>query len=311
MARSKNSSLGIRRYNKVLTETRKALKKEGKDLTYRQAQAYVSRYVYPALKKVPNYKLHKTVINREAKTVIKHVPPEELDLTKHLSPGEKLSEILHSAVTFREFWEMEDIIRTALPQNINVLISGGAAGSVGPFVAKDFNRVIGQWHKVLAKIRNAASTRSKKQGESGRYTWTGVIRPMPGRPDNGNVKNYLIDFLLSDADGDVLSHEGEVPTDVIPFPIAEETLAQGTTRRKKLDKFKQRIKKHKKKHKAKPKAKETKVTTTRKLTPKQLLNITENRVKELELLRQDFKDGIYTKSEYKKERQKIINKYPV
>ena len=39
------------------------------------------------------------------------------------------------------------------------------------------------------------------------------------------------------------------------------------------------------------------------------VRIDEARTKALELLRDDYKDGIFTKEEYKSERQKIIDKY--
>ena len=63
------------------------------------------------------------------------------------------------------------------------------------------------------------------------------------------------------------------------------------------------VKRKERKDKGKKRKKTTKKSTSEKV------RLAELRVKELELLREDFKDGIYTKSEYKSEREKLLKKY--
>lgn len=303
--RNKNSALGIIRYNKVLAASRKALKKQGYDLSYNEARTYVSNYIYPALKRVPTYRLYNTVITKEADRVIKYNEPGAATV-----PDDDNIDFLNwGELQGLEFWQIPEVMETLMPDNANVQINAGSAGEIKKFKASSWGRKLNQWHEILTNIRFAASTPDKPGGQSGEYYWVPIVKHIPGKPNNRAIENYVIEFSLHSLQyGGLFNEKPEEEKEITPIE-PKGTREKGSKKREKSKEFQKKIKEKKKEFLQKQKSK--KVQLKRKPTASQLIKISQLRNHELDLLRKDFKDGIYTKAQYKKERQKIINKYPI
>lgn len=307
--RNSNSSLGIRRYNKVVAATRKELKRKGYKLSYNEARKYVSEYVYPSLRKVPNYKLFKTTITKEADKVFKHMPPNEVDLTTKVPFDESIHSIDWNAMKkYIQFWDLDNLMEL-VPSMMDVKVNGGPAGSIPIFKANDFPDHKQEWFDILTNIRIVSSTPDSPSGKSGVFIWTAVLLHKNDHPFNPNVSNYIIEFRL-DSDEEIsdfgMLHDMEPIPNTEEMPLAPEgTYEKGSEKRKKSDEFKELLKKKSKKF-----FDEQRKKNQPKFTKKEIISLTKKRVKELELLSKDFDRGIYTKAQYKKEREKIIKKYP-
>lgn len=309
--RNKNSSLGIRRFNKVVSETRKAAKQEGKSLSFAQARKYVSEYVYPSLKKIPTYKLHKTVINKKAKTVFKHVPPEE---TEFIPKNENVDYLNWAEMIGIEFYELEEVITTVVPKQMIVQINAGQFGIVRYFKAGDFKKIRNEWVKIREDIREIAASKENPSGKSGSFYFAGILFHLKGKPDNKSIKNNGIEFdLLSDEFGEVFKPLNEIQKNRREIEPKGER-KKGTKKRKLSEKLKEKKKENTREHRRTEELK--KKLGTSKGAASEILKIKKEEKaiqksieREINTLFQAYKEGIYTKKEFKEEREKIINRF--
>lgn len=303
--RSKNSALGLIRYNKVVAETRKALKKSGHDISYNEARKYVSNYVYPSLKGIPTYKLHKTVINRKASTLIRHIPPESVQEVPY---EDDVRNIGWGSFFENNFWQLQNILETRFPGQLTVFVNAGPLGQTERFKVSDLYKHLEKIQEIIENVRLLSPTVKSSSGDSGAFHWDFILSLLPGHPDNHDAKNYICEIGLVNSKTleDIHAESKDILEHQVPIAPAPKNLRKGTEERAKLDKYKKLLKQKSKEFFEKQKH----VQLAKKPTAKQLIKLNEQKLKELELLRQDYKDGIFTKAQYKKEREAINKKYP-
>lgn len=308
--RSANSSLGIKRFNKVLSETRKVLKKSGKDIPFDTARKYVSEFVYPHFNKIPTFKLTKKSINLQAKKVIRTIPPED---TSIISKKDNIDYLNWGDITGVEFYELEEIIKTVIPKDMIIQINAGKLGIIPFFKAKNWKLVRPEWIDLREEIREFAVTPEKASGASGSFLFYAQPFHLKGKPVNKNIKNNGIEFrLISDKYGDVYKEFKNIENEKVDIE-AKGTREKGTKKRKLSEKLKELKKKKKKEHeevnKIKKKGKNKSEVKDMLELRKTQLKIQRSIEKERRTLLESFKLGLISKKEYRKENEAIAKRY--
>lgn len=143
----------------------------------------------------------------------------------------------------------------------------------------------------------------------------------PNKKDDGQPCSYYVLVTLENSSYDQNLKDGEVYGQMTEGDLSEEQIAQREERRKQRDKLmKQKASKKEAKQRERPKEVEPKSITKTKGTPKEESNIELEKIKleksrvealksVLDILRQDFKDGILTKRQYLQRQKQIIEKF--
>jgi hypothetical protein len=278
--------IGLKRYNKILSITLKDLKKRGVEYDINEVRKEVSA-IYPSFKDVAPSRIgKKDVIN---KIESNKEPKEDTILIN-------ATEIPRSWFdTETEWYELEKLIidfNDTYPEIPIVLKSAENELRI--------EGVIGEYSgSILADFVNE-KLRDEFGNESG-YFFFGI----PAWQDRKN-KTYAF-FGTDDADlppNIITDFKPIEPKKQKEIDKREDELKQKKSDKKKQDK-KKLPKGEKKKPAPAPKKEEPKQEVKKGLSDIQSSNLT----KQLELLREDFKDGVYTKDEYKLKRDELINKY--
>lgn len=143
----------------------------------------------------------------------------------------------------------------------------------------------------------------------------------PNKKDDGQPCSYYVLVTLEDSSFDQNLKDGEVYGQMTEGDLSEEEIAQREERRRQRDKLmKQKATKKEAKQRERPKEVEPKSITKTKSQPKdestlelEKIRLEKSRVEALksvlDILRQDFKDGILTKRQYLQRQKQIIEKF--
>jgi hypothetical protein len=143
----------------------------------------------------------------------------------------------------------------------------------------------------------------------------------PNKKDDGQPCSYYVLVTLENSSFDQNLKDGEVYGQMTEGDLSEEQIAQREERRKQRDKLmKQKASKKEAKQRERPKEVEPKSITKTKGTPKEESNIELEKIRleksrvetlksVLDILRQDYKDGILTKRQYLQRQKQIIEKF--
>jgi hypothetical protein len=187
MAVNKNkvkvSSLkGVRLYNYLLKQLGEENKKYPKQqrLGITERRKIVSQKLYPKFSKDP--KLLVSSVNRDIRGIIKGLPPKEVCNPLYLAEA-YLSNI--------EFYEIDNHIRSVLPDCLDVRVNAGSLGKTKIFNTNGYQYQADGVRKIIENIRIELA-----QNTSGLAYFDGVAKLKPRKPNDGNPKNYYIEFVL-------------------------------------------------------------------------------------------------------------------
>ena len=141
----------------------------------------VSTELYPKYKKLGNVTAKE--INADLNQIIKGLPPEEICNPLYLS---------ESYLAFIPYYDIDNHIRTVLPDCLDVRVSAGQYGTTKIFNTMKYNYHADGVRKIVEKIRS-------KIGEldSGEVPYfSGIIELKYRRKNNGSPDNYYVDYIL-------------------------------------------------------------------------------------------------------------------
>lgn len=246
--RNINSSIGIKRFNKILKQTRATLKRDHINISYRDAVRYTSNFVVPALKKTPNHRLFKTRIGRETQKIIKVIPPEDF-INYPVPESENVFYLNWGEIVFNaDFWQIILTMEELIPNPLFVQIEAGKMGRISKFKRSQY-----QPHKekklkqIIEEIRSFASSPQAPYGKSNEYNWSVSLFHKNGTAEDGLMKNYVIVFeLVSDK---LIINEKEVSiagySKTVISPKGKRT--KGSPKKEKAKEFEKKKKKEKSK----------------------------------------------------------------
>ena len=143
----------------------------------------------------------------------------------------------------------------------------------------------------------------------------------PNKKDDGQPCSYYVLVTLENSSYDQKLKDGEIYGQMTEGDLSEEQIAQREERRKQRDKLmKQKASKKQAKERERPKEVEPKSITKTKAKPKlesslelEKIRLEKSRVEVLksvlDILRQDYKEGILTKRQYLQRQKQIIEKF--
>jgi|688.fasta_scaffold25578_14 hypothetical protein len=325
----------LRLYARVVRATRKELAAAGVTTDYKTARAFTSEFIYGEYRgsDTPS-KIKITEIRKYAKGIIE----EQLGIAP--TPPPPRFEFIDPRIINEvdvdgvNYWEINDFLTGAGDTNIlqSRALQGANQGKnlrfeviadiedrTGELTLLEYDGVDSGVLNIIERIRRVTNN------GSGPY-FSGTVGKREGFTDESDPNTYILQFILYINDEPVVSPDETVT----PLPRAAMTQAEieefQRQRRLKLDK-KDEIDK-KKEEIARAKARKTAVRPTKKKKVKEpeptpaaepkkakktrgdrVLELNEQKLKELDMLRKDYDDGILTKREYKKDRQRIMEQY--
>lgn len=316
-------------YHKVVKATLKELKQEGVVADYASARKFSSTYVYGKFKGQPASKVKVADIRNYAKEIIDQLnkAPKPIEFADPRMIGEQ-------EVSGINWFDLDDYLSTEIKslyalaggKDLRIEVLAGDYGRSGEFNLSDYEYVSTGIRDIIERVRQDSPYVSS---EPYPY-WEGYYGIRAGNKDDGNVDSYVLQIILVEGGQPVVapqSVETLPPTEVITEEEFKRRNAESQKRlaeeqerqkaRKQAEKMRKRkeaarptkkvkVKEAPKPEEAKPEKEEKPDKTTR---GKQVLQLNEQKLKELDMLRRDLDDKIITKAEYKKERDRIMRNY--
>ena len=284
MAKNKYSNLkGIKLYNTLLGELSRANEKapNRQKLSQREKRKIVSEQLYPKYKNAPQI-LAKSV-TRDINGIIRKLAPAEICNPLYLS---------EAYLAFVEYWEIDNHIRTVLPECLEVRVNAGDFGVTKIFNTSNYSYYSNGVQKIIEAIREEMGN------TSGRAYFNGIVKVKPRRSDDGNPANYFVDYVLYVNDSPEADDEGR------KFKLPKKADKKVEKVRDVLvEKFKV-LEKEKRKRKRQAKKKFEETPEGRKQKQQKI-------IRELLIqLRLLYEYGAITWQEYERQRKKYLNKKP-
>lgn len=309
-------------FGKVVGATRKELEASGVPTTYRDAQKFASLYVYGNFKGQTKGKVKVEDIRNYTKYVLdqlKQIPPP-IEFADPRMIGEQ-------EVTSINWFDIDDFLETQIRslyalsggKDLRFEVIGGEYGRTGELILSQYEYVSSGVRDIVERIREYSPYVSSSDYPS----WEGYYGLRAGFKDDGNPNSYVLQIILVEGGNPVVapqSLETLPPQEVVSEDEYKRRLTEVQRRikeeqeRQRQRKVAEKMRKRKgaerptKKVKVKemPKGEEKIDKTTR---AKEVVKLNELKLKELELLRKDLDDKIINKTEYKKERDRIMKNY--
>lgn len=275
---------GIKLYNfllKQLTEQNKKSTTKQK-LSISSKRKIVSEQLYPKYKN--QEKVSVTELKKDIRGVVRGLAPKEICNPLYLS---------EAYLAFVEYYEIDNHIRTVLPDCLDVKVNAGSMGKTKIFNTSSYSYYSTGVRKIIENIR-----KELEENSSGLAEFSGVVKVKPNRPNDGNGDNYYVEFILSINN---IPEADETPAD-FDLPKKEEKKVEKVRdvlaeRFNKLQKEKQKRKRRAKKE-AQKKAAEKPEAKRKKLT----LEIRNS----INALRRLLKAKLITKEEFEIQKQSLM-----
>ena len=182
MARVNKKELkGLKLYNyllKRLGEENKKLPKKLK-LGISQKRKIVSETLYPKFKNKP---ISLTEISKSVKSQARKLPPSEICNPLYLSD---------SYLSFVEFFEIDNHIKSILPPCLDVKVNAGIYGKTKIFNTSTYSYYSDGVRTITEAIRHKLA-----HEKSGIAYYNGVRKLKPRKKNDGNPNNYYIEYVL-------------------------------------------------------------------------------------------------------------------
>ena len=270
---------GLKLYNYLVRRLGEENKKLGntQQVGAAKRRSIVSKEIYPKFK---NRKFTLRDINSELRRVVKILPPKEICNPLYLS---------EAYLAFVEYYEIDNHIRTVLPDCIDVKVNAGDYGKTKIFNTMNYSYYDSGVRKIIENIREGLA-----QNESGMAYFSGVVKLKKGKKNNGIPDNYYVEYILyvnDEAVGDDSSVDFDLP--------AKEQKKVDDINTFLASKFKE-LQKEKRKRKRIAKKKEPK-------KPSELKKEVSSKVNEvIKSLRELNKLGLISKADFEKQRKRLL-----
>jgi hypothetical protein len=271
---------GIKLYNFLL----RRLGEENKKLPNQQRlginrrRQIVSKDLYPKFKN--KAKVLAREINSDLKRVVKSLPPKEICNPLYLS---------EAYLAFVEYYEIDNHIRTVLPDCLDVKVNGGQYGKTKIFNTRNYNYNSDGVKKIIENIREDLA-----KNQSGMGYFNGVVKLKPKKKNDGTPDNYYVEYIL------YINDQPEANDDPIDFDLPK-------TEQKKVDKVQDYLSdKFKTLQKEKRKRKRIAKKAEPKKPAEQKKEITSAVRKALNSLKLLVKQGVITQNQFEKQKKSIL-----
>lgn len=275
---------------KVAKQIRSDFQKQGINITWNQAQKWASQNIYPEFRGTPERKISKKKVDASFNKLYKKYGKREILTTakKQVSPYADVRMVNPDIYESQAWWDLANIIEQ-LPAMAQVRVYAGSMGVTPIQVAGDYNE---------QDLKDMIETIREEIDNMSGLTFQGAVKVVPNRQDDNDPASYFIDLVFSTEAGAIV----EEPTIEVGKAKGIDYSKMGIEEIKRAKKRQKRqAEKRKQRQKARTRTRPTTVGKKKK-SPADLLKL-------LELLKEDYKDGIYTKEEYRIERQKLIDKF--
>jgi hypothetical protein len=176
-----NINYGLRNYQKVLREFSKINAKlpEENQLSIEERRKYIKDEIFP------QFKGDKRVVG------VKRIKDAVLKVYDIVLPKEAsdINYIPQSAISDFAWFDVDEFIKEVLPQNIDIMLDAGKLGATKIFNTSRYDYTRSGVKKIYEAIRD------KTDNKSGGF-FTGVKKLKKGKKNDGNPKNYYIQFIL-------------------------------------------------------------------------------------------------------------------
>lgn len=140
----------------------------------------VSEEIYPKFKAKPKLLLRE--IRSDIRKVIKSLPPKEICNPLYLS---------EAYLSFVEYYEIDNHIRTVLPDCLDVKVNAGVLGKTKIFNTKNYTYYGDGVRKIIENIRVELT-----ENKSGMAYFSGVVKLKPKRKNDGTPDNYFVEYII-------------------------------------------------------------------------------------------------------------------
>lgn len=171
---------GLRLYNFLLKRLgeENAKKPKKQQLGRASRRQIVSKELYPKFKQGA-----KAVdVTKAVKKIVTGLPPAEICNPLYLS---------EAYLSFVEYYEIDNHIRTVLPDCLNVRVNAGGFGKTKIFNTNNYSYYGNGVRKIIENIR-----KELEDNKSGIAYFSGVVKLMRGKPNDGNPANYYVEYVL-------------------------------------------------------------------------------------------------------------------
>ena len=272
---------GIRLYNFLL----KRLGEENKKLPNQQRlginrrRDIVSKDLYPKFKN--KAKVLAREINSDLKRVVKSLPPKEICNPLYLS---------EAYLAFVEYYELDNHIRTVLPDCLDIKVNAGQYGKTKIFNTRNYNYNSDGVKKIIENVREDLA-----KNQSGMAYFNGVVKLKPKKKNDGTPDNYYVEYIL------YVNDQPEANDDPIDFDLPQ-------TEQKKVDKVQDYLAdKFKTLQKEKRKRKRIAKKAEPKKPAEQKKEITQAVRKALNSLKLLVKQGVITQQQFERQKKSILS----
>jgi hypothetical protein len=301
---------GRKTWLKVAGKVHELNKKQNLGWTWNESMRFASKKVYPKFKGKSVSKVSLKDIELDFKNALQEGQPPMP------TPKGKLKEICFSALNVpaedlieREWWTIaDDDVWINFDSNLPMRFA--------------FDTIIDTGIIKKSEMPNMMEIREdiRKSGiKYGLVIFKVLVQP--NKKDDGQPCSYYVLVTLENSSYDQNLKDGEIYGQMTEGDLSEEQIAQREERRKQRDKLmKQKASKKQAKERERPKEVEPKSITKTKAKPKEESSLELEKIKleksrvealksVLDILRQDYKDGILTKRQYLQRQKQIIEKF--
>jgi hypothetical protein len=271
---------GIKLYNFLLRE----IGEQNNKLTKKQKlgaasrRKIVSKQLYPKFKAAQKVTLGE--IRKDIRSIIRTLPPKEICNPLYLS---------EAYLAFVEYYEIDNHIRTVLPDCLDVRVNAGYLGKTRIFNTRNYSYYGDGVRKIIENIRKELA-----ENKSGMAYFSGVVKLKNRRKNDGNADNYYVEYILYIND---IAEGDDTPID-FDLPKGE---------RKKVEKvrdylavqFKELQKEKRKRKRAAKKLIPKKPSEVKKETTEKI-RVVINALKSL------VKSGVISKDEFEKQKETLL-----
>jgi len=271
---------GLKLYNFLLKRVREVNQKSARKqkIGIQKRREIVSKFLYPAFKSEAKLTLGK--IDAAIRKQVQSLPPKEICNPLFLS---------EAYLAFVEYFEIDNHIRTVLPDCLDVKVNAGYLGKTRIFNTTNYSYNGDGVRKIIENIRKELA-----ENKSGMAYFSGVIKVKPKKKNDGNPENYYVEYVLyinDEATADDTPTDFDLPKKSEPkVELVKDYLAQ---KFKDLEKEKRKRKRAAKK--AKPK------------TEKELKKITDAQIrKAINSIKELLKAKIITKEQFEAQKASLL-----
>lgn len=321
----------IKLYAKVVKATRKELKAQGREVTYKEARKFTSEFVYPTFKGQSASKVKvKDIRDVARKEIIGFTPPKapQIFVDPRAITEDEVSGItwfdIDGFLTGDSYPSMR--MARALRDNdldLRFEVIAGNYGRTGELNLSTYEYYSSGLQKLVENIR----ANNPNVGQEPYLSWEGYVGLRANATDLSDPNSYILQFILIENETPIV--EPMTITSLPPQRIITqedyEKLRQEQKERLKAKKEREAAQEEAEKKKARKQTKRpTKKQRVKEPTttipieePKkgkqtrgdQVLELNRLKMRELELLRADLDDKLISKAKYKKERERIVANY--